>query len=196
VLIVEIKQTAMSVQIVKRQFNATEYNRMAETGILSEDDRVELIAGEIVEMSPIGSRHAACVRRLDALFNRRLGGVAQVSAQNPIRLDDYSEPEPDIALLKPRSDFYAEAHPLSSEVLLIVEVADTSVEYDRQVKAPLYARAGIPEMWLVNLPEEMILVYTQPENGAYQSHKQFVRGDSLSSTTIPELTLSIEDILG
>ena len=193
---IEIKQTAMSVQIVKRQFNVTEYNRMAETGILSEDDRVELIEGEIVEMSPIGSRHAACVRRLDALFNRRLGGMVQVSAQNPILLDDYSEPEPDIALLKPRSDFYAEAHPLPSEVLLVVEVADTSVEYDRQVKAPLYARAGIPEMWLVNLPEEMILVYTQPENGAYQNHRQFMQGDSFSSTTIPDLTLSIEDILG
>ncbi|HYY57826.1 MAG TPA: Uma2 family endonuclease [Pyrinomonadaceae bacterium] len=186
----------MSVQIIKRQFNVTEYNRMAETGILSEDDRVELIEGEIIEMSPIGSRHAACVRRLDATLNQRLGGVAQVSAQNPILLDDYSEPEPDVALLKPRSDFYAEAHPSPSDVLLIVEVADTSVEYDRQVKAPLYARAGIPEMWLVNLPEEMIEVYARPENGAYRSREEFTRGQSLSSTTIPDLKVNVEDILG
>lgn len=186
----------MSLQIVKRQFKVTEYNRMAETGILSEDDRVELIEGEIVEMSPIGSRHAACVRRLDAFFNKQLGGVVQVSAQNPILLDEYSEPEPDIALLKPRSDFYAEAHPLPADVLLIVEVADTSVEYDRQVKAPLYAQAGIPEMWLVNLPAEIIEVYTQPENGAYKKHDQFARGGSFTSTIVHELKLSVEDILG
>lgn len=186
----------MSLQIVKRQFNVTEYNRMAETGILSEDDRVELIEGEIIEMSPIGSRHAACVRRLDALFNRQLAGVAQVSAQNPVLLDEYSEPEPDIALLKSRDDFYAEAHPLPFDVLLIVEVADTSAEYDRKVKAPLYAQAGIPEMWLVNLPEEIIEVYTQPENGAYQNRHRFARGDSFSSTTVRELRLSVEDILG
>jgi Uma2 family endonuclease len=190
------KQSAMSLQIVKRQFNVTEYNRMAETGILSEDDRVELIEGEIIEMSPIGSRHAACVRRLDALFNRQLAGAAQVSAQNPILLDEYSEPQPDIALLKPRHDFYAEAHPLPSDVWLIVEVADTSIEYDRKVKAPLYAQAGIPEMWLVNLAEETIEVYTQPENGAYQKAGSFARGDSFSSTIFRELRLSVEDILG
>ena len=186
----------MSVQAERRHFSVTEYKRMAETGILSEDDRVELIEGEIVETSPIGSRHAACVRRLDALFNRMLGETAQVSAQNPILIDDYSQPEPDVALLKPRPDYYSEEHPAARDVLLVVEVADTSVEYDRQVKAPLYARAGVGEMWLVNLQEDAVEVYTRPENGAYRDRKQFKRGDSISLTVIPGLTVGVEDILG
>src|SRR2546423_2999261 len=109
----------MSVQVERRHFKVNEFDRMAETGILSEDDRVELIEGEIIKLSPIGSRHAACVRRLDALFNQRLGGAAQVSAQNPILIDEYSQPEPDVALLKPRADFYSEAHPGANDVLLI-----------------------------------------------------------------------------
>jgi len=186
----------MSVQVERRHFSVSEYDRMAETGILSEDDRVELIEGEIIETSPIGSRHAACVRRLDALFNERLGGAAQVSAQNPVLLDDYSQPEPDVALLKPRSDFYSKEHPAARDVLLIVEVADTSVEYDRQVKAPLYARAGVVEMWLVNLHADVLEVYTRPENGTYRDRKEFARGDSISLTGIPGLTVGVEEILG
>ena len=186
----------MSVQVERRHFSVSEYNRMAETGILSEDDRVELIGGEIVEMSPIGSRHAACVRRLDALLNRELKGAAQVSAQNPVLLDDYSQPQPDVALLRPRSDYYSEEHPTARDVLLVVEVADTSVEYDRQVKAPLYARAGVAEMWLVNLHEDAVEVYTRPEGGTYRESRQFTRGDSISLTTIPGLAVNVEDILG
>ena len=169
---------------------------MADAGILSEDDRVELIEGEIIEMSPIGSRHAACVRRLDALFNQRLGGAAQVSAQNPILIDDYSQPEPDVALLKSRDDFYSEAHPSARDVLLIIEVADTSVEYDRQVKAPLYARAGVVEMWLVNLNADLVEVFTRPDHETFQELKQFLRGNSITSTAIPGLTISVEEILG
>jgi len=187
---------SMSVQVERRHFSITEYKRMAETGILSEDDRVELIEGEVVEMSPIGSRHAACVRRLDALFNQRLGGAAQVSAQNPILIDDYSQPEPDIALLEPRGDYYSEEHPAARDVLLVVEVADTSVEYDRQVKAPLYARAGIGEMWLVNLQEDVLEVYTRAENGAYRDRKLLKKGDSVTLTAIPGFTVNIKDILG
>jgi Uma2 family endonuclease len=169
---------------------------MAETGILSEHDRVELIEGEIFEMSPIGSRHAACVRRLDALFNQRLGGAAQVSVQNPVLVDEYSQPEPDIALLRPRADYYAEEHPSARDVLLVVEVADTSVEYDRQVKAPLYARARVGEMWLVNLRDDALEVYTRPENGEYRDRQQFKKGDSVTLAAIPGLTVKVEDILG
>jgi len=191
-----VGEESMSVQVERRHFSVSEYNRMAETGILSEDDRVELIEGEIIEMSPIGSRHAACVRRLDALFNRELQGAAQVSAQNPILIDDYTQPEPDVALLKPRSDYYSEAHPAASDVLLVVEVADTSVEYDRQVKAPLYARAGVGEMWLVNLQEDAVEVYTRPESGTYRERKQLTRGDSITLTAVPGLTFTIEEILG
>jgi Uma2 family endonuclease len=186
----------MSVQIEKRYFNVTEYYRMTEAGVLSEEDRVELIEGEVIKMSPIGSRHAACVRRLNTLLNRQVSQIAIVSVQSPIRLSDYSEPEPDIALLRPRNDFYSQAHPTADDVLLIIEVADTSVEYDRSVKLPLYARAGIPEAWLVNLPKDVIEVYTKPANGVYQKFQRVKRGKTLVSQTIPELVLDVDEMLG
>src|SRR5215212_3778153 len=152
----------MSVQIVRRHFNITEYYRMAAAGVFNEDDRVELIEGEIVEMNPIGSRHAACVGRLTELLGQLAGGEAIAWVQNPVQVNDFSEPLPDVTLLKRRDDFYAQANPQSSDVLLIIEVADSSVEYDRDIKIPLYAQASIPEVWLVNLPKETIEIYTQP----------------------------------
>ncbi|HYY41710.1 MAG TPA: Uma2 family endonuclease, partial [Pyrinomonadaceae bacterium] len=124
----------MSVQIAKRYFNVSEYYRMAEAGILTEADRVELINGEIIKMSPIGSLHAACVKGLNQLLHRQMGDAALIGVQDPIRLNDFSEPEPDITLLRPRPDRYAQAHPTSPDVLLVVEVADTTVLYDRNVK--------------------------------------------------------------
>lgn len=127
----------MSRQLAKRWFTVGEYNRMAETGILTEHDRVELIQGEIVEMSPIGSRHAACVNRLTTVLSRQGGAGAIVSVQNPIVVDDYSEPEPDVALLRARADFYETRHPEPEDVLLVIEVAETSVETERGVKVPL-----------------------------------------------------------
>lgn len=135
----------MAVQLLKRLFTVAEYHRMAEAGILGEDDRVELIEGEIVGMTPISSRHAGQVNRLVRLFTQRLGGRAILSVQNPIRLGEHSEPQPDVALLRPRPDFYATAHPGSEDVLLVIEVADlsacdaqagTSAAYDREVKPP------------------------------------------------------------
>jgi Uma2 family endonuclease len=129
----------MSVQLRKRYFNVDDYYRMAEAGLFSEGERVELIEGEVVEMSPIGSRHAGCVMRSSTVLNRRFGHLAIVSVQNPIRLDDFSEPQPDLALLKPRKDFYSTSHPTAADVLVVIEVADTSADYDRNVKLPLYA---------------------------------------------------------
>jgi Uma2 family endonuclease len=186
----------MSVQIARRYFNVTEYYRMGEAGILSEDDRVELIEGEILEMSPIGSRHAACVKRLNTLLGRQVSQNITVSVQDPIRLDDYSEPQPDVALLRAREDFYAEGHPTPSDVLIVIEVADTSVEYDRDMKVPLYARAAVPEVWLVDLPEDSIEIYTEPQNGAYREFRKARRGETVGSRTIPDLTLSVDAILG
>jgi Uma2 family endonuclease len=186
----------MSVQIARRSFTVAEYYRMAEAGILSEDDRVELLDGEVIEMSPIGSRHAACVDRLNKYLN---GGSEQhfiVRVQNPIRLDDYSEPQPDITLLRARSDFYAEAHPTPADVLVIIEVADSSVELDRQVKLPLYAQAEIPEFWLANLPDDTVGFYAQPVNGVYQVAKIFGRGETVSSQMVPGLQISVDGILG
>ncbi|MDQ3753319.1 MAG: Uma2 family endonuclease [Acidobacteriota bacterium] len=186
----------MSQQFARRWFSVGEYQRMAETGILTEDDRVELIEGEIIEMSPIGRRHAACVKRLNALLGRRLGPSVIVSVQDPIYLNDFSEPEPDIALLRPCEDFYEQVLPAASDVLLIVEVADTSVDYDRNKKLPLYARAGIPEMWLVDLSAHTITIYAQPLNGQYQLVETFKRGEPITAQTLAGLTLPVDQILG
>src|SRR5436309_3964459 len=150
---------------------------MAEAGILTEDDRIELIDGEIVAMSPIGSRHAACVNRLNMLLSRQVGQAFIVSVQNPITISDYSEPEPDLAVLRWRKDYYEQELPQSADVILVIEIADTSVEIDRNVKTPLYARAEIPITILVDLTKESIEVYSEPANGLYQSRDIFRRGD-------------------
>ena len=158
----------MSVQVARRYFTVEEYHRMGAAGIFTEDDRVELIEGEILQMSPIGSRHAASVNRLNAKFNNLLADRAVVSVQDPILLNDFSEPQPDIAVLTRREDFYADALPTAKDVLLVVEVADTTVAYDRDIKLPSYARSGILEAWLVDLPAETVEVHLEPVNGAYR----------------------------
>lgn len=132
----------MAVQVQRRLFTVSEYYRMAEAGILGEDDRVELLEGEIVQMAPIGSNHRGTVDFLANSLVSRLGARAIVRTQNPIRLDDFSEPQPDVALLHPRADFYRRSHPTPADVLLLVEVADSSVAFDRQVKLPLYCPSG------------------------------------------------------
>lgn len=186
----------MSVQIARRHFNVTEYYRMAMAGVFSEDDRVELLEGEIIEMNPIGSRHAACVGRLTKYLERLAGDHVIVWVQNPVQVNNYSEPLPDVTLLKPRDDFYAHANPQPTDVLLIIEVADSSVEYDRDIKIPLYAEADIPEVWLVNLPKETIEIYAQPSDGVYQEIRVVQRGESLTSTSIPSLVIDADVVLG
>ncbi|MEM0326364.1 MAG: Uma2 family endonuclease [Desulfurococcaceae archaeon] len=145
----------------ERLFTVGEYHRMAQVGILTEGERTELIDGKIVTMTPIGSRHAACVNRLNQLLAERTRGLAIVSVQNPIALDSYNEPQPDIALLALRDDFYAAHHPRPEDVLLIIEVAESSLEGDRNLKLPLYAKAAIPEVWLVNLADGELESYRQ-----------------------------------
>jgi len=169
---------------------------MAAAGILNEDDPVELIEGEIVEMPPMGSPHAACISRLTHMLVPRAGNLVSVRVQLPVRLDERSEPEPDLALVKSCADSYASAHPGPEDVLLVIEVADTSVEYDRNVKLPLYARAGIPEAWLIILPKDLIEVHSEPKNGKYQKVQRLKRGKTLVSATISELKLKVGDILG
>jgi len=186
----------MGVRVSRRLFTVEEYHRMAEVGILGEDDRVELIEGEIVEMTPIGSRHAAVVDRLNRLFSRRAGEHAIVRVQNPIRLGERSEPQPDVTLLRFREDFYSSGHPGPGDVLLVVEVAETSAEYDRRVKVPLYARFGIPEVWLVDLEGEAVEVYRDPSPEGYRRAEIFRRGSSLSPSSFPDLELSVEEIIG
>jgi Uma2 family endonuclease len=186
----------MVLEVARRRFTTAEYARMAEAGVLGEDDRLELIDGEILELAPIGSGHAACVRRLTGLFARLLGDTVQVSIQNPIDLDEHSQPQPDLVLLRPRNDFYASAHPTAADVLLLVEVAETSEEYDRQIKVPLYARHGIKEVWLVDLRQRRVFVYRDPSPDSYRTVRICQRSDALSSSALPDLLVTVADVLG
>jgi hypothetical protein len=157
-----------------------EYHRMGEAGILHEDDRIELLDGQLYVMSPIGSEHAACVRRLDRIFQRRAEPEALVSAQNPVVLGEDSEPEPDLALLSPRDDDYAAHHPRPEDVLLLVEVADSTEAFDRSTKLSLYAQAGIPEYWVVSLSDGHVHVYRDPKGDHYESHSAYGVNDSVA----------------
>jgi Uma2 family endonuclease len=186
----------MTIQLLRRPFTVAEYRRMAQAGIFTEDDRVELLGGEVAQMTPIGSRHAACVTRLNHLFVVRLQGRAQVNVQNPIHLSERSEPQPDIALLRPRSDFYAPAHPGPADVILLVEVAETSSDVDRTVKVPLYARAGIPEVWLVTLAEDGVEVYRRPTAEGYQELQSVGRGGQVTPQTFEDVSIEVAEILG
>jgi len=186
----------MSVQIERRWFSVEEFDRMIRSGILTEDERLELIEGEIVKMSPIEKLHAACVKRLNAFFNRLVGRDVIVGVQDPVHLNDFSRPQPDVFLLKPRDDFYVQAHPTPDDILLIVEVADTTINYDRKVKVPLYARAGISVVWLVDLNRDLIEVYARPAGGAYQELSEARRGDTLTLESLPGFKLGVGEILG
>jgi Uma2 family endonuclease len=169
---------------------------MAEDGLFAQDDRVELIEGEIVEMTPIKNPHAAGVRRLDALFHRAVGGRVIVDPQNPVRLGDWSEPEPDVKILAWRDDYYAEAAPVAEDVLLLVEIADSSVEYDRRIKAPLYARHEIREYWLLDLPAKLLEVYRRPGPDGYGEVRRLRRGDSIAPEAFPDVVFAVSDLLG
>jgi Uma2 family endonuclease len=178
------------------RLNVSQYHQMSEAGIFSENDKVELINGEIIEMSPIGRRHAACVDRINRLFSNILGIKVIVRVQNPIILNNLSEPEPDIALLKPRADFYESGHPQPQDIFLLIEVADSSLEYDRDVKIPLYATSGISEVWLVDIYEQVIIVYRYPSENGYSDIQTLSRGEKLSIQAFPEINLVVNDILG
>jgi Uma2 family endonuclease len=191
----------MTLQLAKPQvknfrFNISQYHQMSETGILSENDKVELINGEIIEMSPIGRRHTACVNRLNSVFSQLLGKKVIIAVQNPITLNNLSEPQPDIALLKPRADFYESGHPQPQDVFLLIEVADRSLEYDRDVKIPLYASSGITEVWLVDIYEQVIIVYRYPSENGYSDIQKLSRGEKMSIQAFPEVNLVVDDILG
>jgi Uma2 family endonuclease len=178
------------------KFDVDEYHKMAVAGIFDEDSRVELLGGEVFAMAPIGSRHAATVDRLNVLLIRQLGDRGIVHPQNPVSLSERSEPQPDISVLKPRADYYASGHPTPADVLLIVEVADTSLAYDRGPKLALYARWGIPEVWIVDLAGEVVTVYAKPSGRSYQSTRELKRGEGLSPAAFPDVDLSVEEILG
>ena len=178
-----------------RKFTVAEYYRMAEVGILHPDERVQLIEGEIIVMPPIGPEHAGDVNRLNRLFSRHDDERFIVHIQNPVRLDDGSELEPDIALLRYREDYYANAHPTPADILLIIEVADSTLAYDRNVKAHIYGRNNIPETWVKNLPEDCIERFTQPGPDGYAQHTVHRRGETLAPVALPDLAFAVADLL-
>jgi Uma2 family endonuclease len=186
----------MSAEIAKYSFTAEEFQRLGEAGILRQDVRLELIDGEIFEISPVGSQHAACVKFLSGLLNRLFGNTFIVGVQDPVRLNDFSEPQPDVSLLRWRDDYYRSAHPGPADVLLIVEVADTTVAKDSKMKVPLYARSGIVETWLVNIPEDRIEVYSDSVNGTYRRAEVFGRGEEARAHTVEGLSMNVSELLG
>ena len=179
----------------KRKFTVAEYYRMAEVGILHHTERVELLDGEIIVMAPIGIPHATGVRRMERVLHQALGAAAAISVQNPVRLDDHSEPEPDIALLRFREDDYATAHPSPADILVVMEVSDSTLDFDREIKSKRYAAAGIPEMWVMNLPGDCLDRLDQPGPAGYARHTVFRRGDKISPAALPDLELAVADLL-
>lgn len=192
----------MSEPAVSRHlFSLDDYHRMGATGILREDDRLELIEGEIVEMTPVGSRHAATVKRLTRLLSTQVGDSAIVSVQDPLRIPGDSaladsEPQPDLLLLAPRQDFYAEAHPTPADVLLLIEVGDTSLPFDRDVKLPLYATGGVSEVWLVDLQDTTVEVHREPVHHSYRRTRRAFPGDTLEPEGLPHVQVAVGEVFG
>ena len=184
----------MQVQIQHR-FNVKEYYRMAETGVLRPDARVELLDGRIIDMSPIGPFHGGLVKRLSRFFNLQAKGRWIVSTQDPIRLDDRSQPEPDVMLLKPAADDYTSRHPQPDDVFLLIEVADTTLEYDREEKLPAYGRAGVAEVWIINLQDETIEVYREPHFAGYGSKTVLNAGEKIAPLAFPDAVVDVGELL-
>jgi Uma2 family endonuclease len=181
--------------LTRKRFTVDEYQRMGQVGILSSDDRVELIDGEIVVMTPIGPRHGACVARANRALVRAAGDDAIVLPQGSVRLDLYYEPEPDLVLLRRRDDFYASRHPGSGDILLITEIADSSIDYDRNVKTRVYAAAGIPEYWLADLNANVVLRHRHPERDRYREVEPFRRGQSIAPEMLAACAIAIDVLL-
>lgn len=174
------------------RFTREEYHRLAIAGILDEDDRVELLDGELIVMSPIGIRHILTVRRLIKVFSKKLGDACAVDAQNPVELSEHSEPEPDILLIRPEHEMNP-ARP--DNILLLVEVAESSLGFDRGVKLKHYAEAGVPEVWIFNLLEDVIEAHHTPRGSEYSAHRTYRKGDRLAVQALPETTFAVEELL-
>ena len=178
----------------RHRITVNEYHRMAEVGLLAPDARVELIEGEIIDMAPIGKEHTSVVDQLTRLLVRGVGDDAIVRVQGSIRLSQISEPEPDVVLLKPRPDFYRSEFASGADSLLVIEVSDTTLRYDRDVKVPFYARHGVPEVWIVDLQNDRLLVYGSPGDGAYARQESLARPQTMLVTALPGVTLELTSV--
>lgn len=182
--------------IKTRRFTAQEYHRMGEVGILGEDDRVELVDGELVEMAPIGTRHLSCMVGLTHLLVERSRGRFFVSVQNPVRLGERDEPEPDVSLLRTRPGPGATEPPGPEDVLLVIEVSDTTLSYDRNVKLALYARAGVAEAWIVDLAGRRVEVHSDPGLDGYRTSRAFGPGEKIIAHAVEGVSLPVDEVLG
>jgi Uma2 family endonuclease len=180
----------------RHRLTVADYYRMAEVGILAPDVRVELIDGEIIDMAPPGSLHAATVHRLNEILTRSVGSSASVLVQNPVRLSEHSEPQPDLALLRRREDFYGEHHPQPADVLLIIEIADTSLRFDRDTKVALYARHGIAEVWLVDLRGRRLVRHRAPQQGSYTLVDEPELGAALEVSALSGVAVDLHRLFG
>jgi Uma2 family endonuclease len=183
------------VEMPHHRFTIEAYEEMIRHGILTEDDRVELLAGEIVNVSPIGQQHVGRVNRLTALFSAALGRRAIVQIQMPVTLPPDSAPEPDVTILRPRPDFYEGGRARPEDVLLLIEVAKSSLQFDRVIKAPVYAKAGISEYWIVDLVHETLECYCEPSNESYGSVRRLHSGDTIAPLAFPDVELRVSDII-
>lgn len=185
----------MLVELLKRRFDVEDYHRMGKAGILTEDDRVELIDGEVLAMTPIGPRHNAAVDRAIRVLVTAAGDRAIVRVQGSVRLDRFHEPQPDIVLLRPQPDFYASHLPAPPDILLVIEIAESSLQYDRDVKVGIYARSGIPEYWLADLDARVVWRYSDPNNGVYRKSVRWERGQAMAPAALPDCTIAVADLL-
>ena len=185
----------MAVELTKRLLSTEAYHLMIEAGILTEDDKVELLNGEIIDMSPIGDLHSGTVNWLSNYLSQILAGKAVISTQNPVVLGDHSEPEPDIVVCRFEPDFYRKGKPTAKDVHLIIEVSDSTLAKDRELKLPIYAENGVPEYWIINLQDSQVEIHSQPEGKIYRKREIKIPGDRLS---IPgfEYDLDVGEIFG
>jgi Uma2 family endonuclease len=186
----------MRTEPTKKLFTVDEVFKMADAGIFGPEERIELIDGEIIEMTPVGDRHIICVNRATTFFTESFGRRAIVSIQNPVHLNIHNMPQPDVVVFKPRADFYSSQRPVPSDVLFLVEVSDTTLRFDQKIKLPRFAAAGISEAWIEDLQHDLLLVYREPERDRYRVCLTYRRGDSVSPLSFPDLIFRVDDLLG
>jgi Uma2 family endonuclease len=185
----------MQILTQKFRFTVAQYHQMARSHIFQPEEKLELIEGEILQMSPVGLKHAKTVKLLNHLLTYQLYNQAIIGVQDPIQLDDFSEPQPDLSILKIQADFYELEIPKSKDIYWLIEVSDSTIKYDRDTKIPLYAANNIPEVWVVNLNDHLLEIYRQPENNHYQKYQKFTPNQTVSPLAFPDLIINLSEIL-